>query len=89
MNNYICAFNYQGEVTILETEAKNREDAFSKTISVMAKKYSKSRESMLLYFNGEKDKYEIREKEKQDYRDWRVEQMTANGYFKRAFYGGL
>ena len=89
MNNYICAFNYQGEVAILETEAKNREDAFSKTISVMAKKYSKSRESMLLYFNGEKDKYEIREKEKQDYRDWRVEQMTANGYFKRAFYGGL
>jgi hypothetical protein len=89
MNNYICSYNYQGEVTILETEAKNREDAFSKTISVMAKKYSKSRESMLLYFNGEKDKYEIREKEKQDYRDWRVEQMTANGYFKRAFYGGL
>jgi len=44
---------------------------------------------MLLYFNGEKDKYEIREKEKQDYRDWRVEQMTANGYFNRAFYGGL
>ena len=88
MNNYICSYNYQGEVTILETEAKNREDAFSKTISVMAKKYSKSRESMLLYFNGEKDKYEIREKEKQDYRDWRVEQMTANGYFKRAFYGG-
>jgi len=89
MNNYICAFNYQGEVTRLETEAKNREDAFSKTISVMAKKYSKSRESMLLYFSGEKDNYEIREKEKQDYRDWRVEQMTANGYFKRAFYGGL
>ena len=89
MNNYICTFCYQGEVTILETEAKNREDAFSKTISVMAKKYSKSRESMLLYFNGEKDNYEIHEKEKQDYRDWRVEQMTANGYFKRAFYGGL
>jgi len=89
MNNYICSYNYQGEVTILETEAKNRDNAFSKTISVMAKKYSKSRESMLLYFNGEKDKYEIREKEKQDYRDWRVEQMTANGYFKRAFYGGL
>jgi len=44
---------------------------------------------MLLYFNGEKDNYEIHEKEKQDYRDWRVEQMTANGYFKRAFYGGL
>ena len=88
MNNYICAFNYQGEVTILETEAENRDNAFSKTISVMAKKYSKSRESMLLYFNGEKDKYEIREKEKQDYRDWRVEQMTANGYFNRAFYGG-
>jgi len=89
MNNYICTFNYQNEVTRLETEAKNREDAFSKTISVMAKKYSKSRESMLLYFSGEKDNYEIREKEKQDYRDWRVEQMTANGYFKRAFYGGL
>ena len=70
MNNYICSYNYQGEVTILETEAENREDAFSKTI-------------------GEKDNYEIREKEKQDYRDWRVEQMTANGYFKRAFYGGL
>ena len=70
MNNYICTFNYQNEVTRLETEAKNREDAFSKTI-------------------GEKDNYEIREKEKQDYRDWRVEQMTANGYFKRAFYGGL
>ena len=89
MNNYICTFNYQNEVTRLETEAENREDAFSKTISVMAKKYSKSRESMLLYFNGEKDNYEIREKEKQDYRDWRVEQMTANGYFNRAFYGGL
>jgi|GEM_PF-2909722 len=88
MNNYICSYNYQGEVTILETEAENRDNAFSKTISVMAKKYSKSRESMLLYFNGEKDKYEIREKEKQDYRDWRVEQMTANGYFNRAFYGG-
>ena len=70
MNNYICTYNYQGEVTKLETEAENREDAFSKTI-------------------GEKDNYEIREKEKQDYRDWRVEQMTANGYFKRAFYGGL
>ena len=89
MNNYICAFNYQGEVTILETEAENRDNAFLKTISAMAKKYSKSRESMLLYFNGEKDKYEIREKEKQDYRDWRVEQMTANGYFNRAFYGGF
>jgi hypothetical protein len=89
MNNYICTFNYQNEVTRLETEAENRDNAFSKTISVMAKKYSKSRESMLLYFNGEKDKYEIREKEKQDYRDWRVEQMTANGYFNRAFYGGL
>lgn len=89
MNNYICSYNYQGEVTILETEAKNREDAFSKTISVMAKKYSKSRESMLLYFNGEKDNYEIREKEKQDYRDWRVEQEISYGYFKRAFYGGL
>ena len=89
MNNYICTFCYQGEVTRLETEAENRDNAFLKTISVMAKKYSKSRESMLLYFNGEKDKYEIREKEKQDYRDWRVEQMTANGYFKRAFYGGL
>ena len=88
MNNYICSYNYQGEVTRLETEAENRDNAFSKTISVMAKKYSKSRESMLLYFNGEKDKYEIREKEKQDYRDWRVEQMTANGYFNRAFYGG-
>ena len=88
MNNYICSYNYQGEVTILETEAENRDNAFLKTISVMAKKYSKSRESMLLYFNGEKDKYEIREKEKQDYRDWRVEQMTANGYFNRAFYGG-
>jgi hypothetical protein len=89
MNNYICTFNYQGEVTTLETEAKNKENAYAKTISVMAKKYSKSRESMLLYFNGEKDNYEIHEKEKQDYRDWRVEQMTANGYFKRAFYGGL
>ena len=62
MNNYICTFCYQGEVTILETEAENRDNAFLKTISV---------------------------KEKQDYRDWRVEQMTANGYFKRAFYGGL
>ena len=89
MNNYICTFNYQNEVTILETEAENKENAFLKTISVMAKKYSKSRESMLLYFSGEKDNYEIHEKEKQDYRDWRVEQMTANGYFKRAFYGGL
>ena len=89
MNNYICTFNYQNEVTRLETEAENRDNAFSKTLSVMAKKYSKSRESMLLYFNGETDNYEIREKEKQDYRDWRVEQMTANGYFKRAFYGGL
>ena len=54
MNNYICTFNYQNEVTRLETEAENRDNAFSKTISVMAKKYSKSRESMLLYFNGEK-----------------------------------
>ena len=89
MNNYICTFNYQNEVTRLETEAENRDNAFSKTISVMTKKYSKYRESMLLYFNGEKDNFEIREKEKQDYRDWRVEQMTANGYFKRAFYGGL
>ena len=88
MNNYICSYNYQGEVTILETEAENKQNAFFKTISVMEKKYGKSRKSMLLYFNGEKDKYEIREKEKQDYRDWRVEQMTANGYFKRAFYGG-
>ena len=86
MNNYICTFCYQGEVTRLETEAENRDNAFSKTISVMAKKYSKSRESMLLYFNGEKDNYEIREKEKQDYRDWRVERDMANCYFKESFY---
>ena len=89
MNNYICVYNYQGEVTRLGTEAENRDNAYSKTISVMAKKYSKSRESMLLYFNGEKDNYEIHEKEKQDYRDWRVEQMAAIGYFNRSFHGGL
>ena len=86
MNNYICSFCYQGEVTRLETEAENMDNAYSKTISVMAKKYSKSRESMLLYFNGEKDNYEIREKEKQDYRDWRVERDMANCYFKESFY---
>ena len=30
MNNYICTFNYQNEVTILETEAENKENAFIK-----------------------------------------------------------
>lgn len=54
MNKYEVVFNYQGERSVMTTEAADNYHAILKCLPVMAKKYGVRRESMIRYFSSEK-----------------------------------
>ena len=54
MNKYKVIFNYQGEISKMETEAETNYKAILKCLPVMAKKYGVKKESMIRYFTSDK-----------------------------------
>jgi hypothetical protein len=61
MNNYLVTFNYSGEIRELKTSANTHYQAILKCLSVMSKIYCVSRQSMIGYFNCEKQNMEVKE----------------------------
>ncbi|AZF89980.1 hypothetical protein [Methanosarcina virus MetMV] len=54
MNKFKVVFNYQGEISKMETEAETNYKAILKCLPVMAKKYGVKKESMIRYFTSDK-----------------------------------
>ena len=59
--NYYGEFNYNGEVSKLETSACTLNQAWSFFCYGLAKKYGVTRIKMYNYFDGLKDNYTIRQ----------------------------
>lgn len=54
MSKFKVVFNYQGEISKMETEAETNYKAILKCLPVMAKKYGVKKESMIRYFTSDK-----------------------------------
>ena len=54
MNKYKVIFNYQGEISKMETEADSNYKAIMKCIPIMAKKYGVTKETMIRYFTSDR-----------------------------------
>lgn len=61
MTNYLCKFNYRGEVTELKTEANGHYQAILRCLAVMARRYGVSRQSMINYFTADRLNNECKE----------------------------
>lgn len=61
MNKYRVVFNYNREIKEFETEANTHYQAILKCLPIMSKIYGVSRQSMLRYFNCEKQNVEVKE----------------------------
>jgi len=62
MNKYTVTFNYNREITELQTEAQTNYQAILKCLAVMARKYGVSRNSMIRYFSSEQQNIDCKEK---------------------------
>lgn len=54
MNKYKVIFNYQGEISKMETKSDNNYKAILKCLPIMAKKYGVTKETMIRYFTSER-----------------------------------
>jgi len=61
MHNYLCTFNYHGEITKMNTEATTNYQAILNCLSIMAKKYGISKNSLIRYFSADKLNHEVKE----------------------------
>jgi hypothetical protein len=61
MNNYLCTFNYQGEVTEMHTKAMTHYQAILNCLSIMAKKLGVGKNSLIRYFDANKLNHEVKE----------------------------
>jgi hypothetical protein len=61
MNKYLVKFNYHGEITEMKTTANSHYQAILNCLSIMAKRYGVTKNSMITYFDANKLNHEVKE----------------------------